>query len=626
MCGIVGFSSPSGAIERGTIKATLSKINHRGPDSSDTWLSPKYDYALGHARLSIIDLETGGQPLSNEDSSVICVVNGEFYGFKEIRRQLREKGHIFKTESDSEILPHLYDEHGLDLFSYLRGEFSFILIDLRRDLVLAARDRFGIKPLYYKAHNGGYAFASEVKCFSELGNGLSWDENAYAQSVAFGLAGGQTLFQDVFQVEPGGFVAIERGRMRCASYWNMAYQDERRLETSGALGKADLQREVLDAVKTRLTADVGVGCYLSGGLDSSLVYGLAAELSGAAPHAFTIKFADSRFDESAVAQRTANHFGGDITVIEIDDGSIVDHFEAAIFHREMVTKNANVVARYIQGKVAHEAGYKVVLTGDGADEVFGGYYDHRIEAVRTLAKQNYSSDLKRRNAFFINEVDDDAFRKQVGICVSTLGYTPAWLQFMHEIRHPLFKMLNIDGEKIDRLGARFFAQMNSRGFDNNPFNCSSYIFNKSILPNYILHCDRMDMAHGIESRLPLLDHKLFESARAVSIGSLMENFEEKKLLRDIARQHVTREVYDKPKHEFTAPHIQSAEKADRVGEYLRDTVTAANLKNIPMFDGISARDIDAVFSNSTAKASGTDSTLMMLVSTILMDRRLINQA
>jgi asparagine synthase (glutamine-hydrolysing) len=282
MCGIVAMYSARGPIAAEALERATLRLGHRGPDGQKLWLADDRRAGLGHARLSIIDLATGDQPIASEDDALQIVVNGEFYDFERIQRDLERRGHRLRTRSDSEIALHLYEDVGTACLRELRGEFAFVLWDGPNDTLFAARDRFGIKPLYYTTHRGTLYLASEIKALVAAGVPAQWDRAAFFHANHFlGTPALQdrTLFEGVYPVPPGHYLLASGGQVRLIRYWDFDYPAADPARRVGPDAEyAERFRAVLDeAVRIRLRADVPVGCYLSGGLDSCAVLGLAAK-------------------------------------------------------------------------------------------------------------------------------------------------------------------------------------------------------------------------------------------------------------------------------------------------------------------------------------------------------------
>ena len=366
-----------------TIQRATQRLYHRGPDSQRQWISSDERTALGHARLSIIDLATGDQPIASENEQTRVVVNGEFYGYEAIRQELERAGHRFRTRSDSEIVLHLYEDLGPQCLHRLRGEFAFALWDDSNRTLFAARDRFGIKPLFYAFHNETIYIASEVKALFAAGVPARWDSESVYHAFEHGGHQGRTLFDGVFQVPPGHFLLATERHVQLSRYWDFNYANANGAAPlrSDADYAAELRGVLEDAVRIRLRADVPVGCYLSGGLDSCAVLGLAARHHSKPIRAFTLTFDRAEYDEEAQAKEMAEKAGAEFFPIPIRQDDLADHFSDAIAQSEALCFNAHGVAKYLLSRAVRDAGYKVVMTGEGADEILAGYAHFRRDMV-----------------------------------------------------------------------------------------------------------------------------------------------------------------------------------------------------------------------------------------------------
>ncbi|KAK8040940.1 hypothetical protein PG994_013947 [Apiospora phragmitis] len=378
--------------------ASLEQISHRGPDAQGVWIDPTNKVGLGHCRLSINDLTPdGSQPLHDDSGHVHAVINGEIYDHARLRDDcIRDRNYEFKGHSDSEVAVALYRRYGAPEFlRHMRGEFSLVLYDDRTGEVIAAKDRFGIKPLFWTTSGadsddsaGELWFAAEMKAFLPLGWKAEWDVEAIALDTW--SLGSNTVYKDVKrQVEPGYYMTVSPdGTIKHEQYWELEYPDKKQVETRSMEEMVQQVREkAIEAVRLRLRADVPVGIYLSGGLDSSAIAGITKHLveergvtmgsqtptDGIA--CFCIKFGtDSGFDESAIAQRTADHLGVQMHTIDMTEADFARDFEDTVWHNEQVTLDLNTVGKYALSRLPRNLGFKVILSGEGADEVFAGYH------------------------------------------------------------------------------------------------------------------------------------------------------------------------------------------------------------------------------------------------------------
>ncbi len=381
MCGIFAAMTRRGlAPERRD--AALRSLQHRGPDGSGSWTSRDGRWTLGHTRLSIIGLNNGEQPMTSPDGAVHLVVNGEFYGYREIRDRLRASGYRFSTESDSEIALHLYDERGMQAASELRGEFAVIIADERQQAMIAIRDRFGIKPLYYSIVNGEVFFASEIKALLAMGVPAAWDLEGATGGA--GRSHEKTEFAGISTVPQGCYAIARHGDVRIYPYWDWEIptaEEMKRDTRSEAEVVEDFRTVLLDSVRQRLIADVEVASYLSGGIDSCAVLGLAQQSMGRPIRAFTLTFENPLYDEASIAEAQARHVGASYHPIPITGREIADAYPDAVWHSETQMFNGHGVAKYLLSRAVRDAGIKVVFTGEGADEMLGGYPYFRADAL-----------------------------------------------------------------------------------------------------------------------------------------------------------------------------------------------------------------------------------------------------
>src|SRR6185369_1166169 len=335
MCGIVGMFSRRAPLSEGSLQRATQSLFHRGPDGQRHWMSDDRRVALGHARLSIIDLVTGSQPIPSEDGRTRIVVNGEFYGYEQTQRELERAGHRLRTRSDSEIALHLYEDLGPQCLHRLRGEFALIVWDEKHRTLFAARDRFGIKPLFYAIHNETLYLASEAKALFAAGVPARWDAESVGQAVEFGGHPVRTLFDGVLQIPPGHYLLATDKHVQVVPYWDFNYP----LAGTGTPRRdadyaAEFRHNFEEAVRLRLRADVPVGCYLSGGLDSCAVLGLAARHSSEPIRAFTLSFEGAAYDEEPQAREMAARAGADFHPIPIRQDDLADHFCASVTQSE----------------------------------------------------------------------------------------------------------------------------------------------------------------------------------------------------------------------------------------------------------------------------------------------------
>ena len=550
MCGIISVVGK--VIDPASLENAARALVHRGPDGHKIWTNPDKTVSLVHTRLSIIDLETGAQPLSNETKDLHGIVNGEFYDFERIRSSLVQ--HRFATRSDSEIAVHLYEDLGPACLKHLRGEFSFILWDEQNRTLFAARDRLGMKPLFYAEFQGGLYLASEVKALKALGIPMAWDESQIYDTTSFAvpfqpMAGGasKTLFRGICQLPAGHFLLWEQGRLRVHKYWDFEYPPEGMIDRYTAEEHSvRIYQALEDAVKTRLRADVPIACYLSGGLDSTAILALAAKHSPDRLRTFTMAFSEKAYDESDLAEESSRYYGADNQAVVVTPAAMADVFCDTVWHAESFLWNTNALSKYVLSRSVRDAGYKVILSGQGADEIFGGYESNKRDfrgdsqipgpELPNFASRSLSR-ISRRLGWIPSQLYDST---RLSLTARQL-FSDAWLSNFSERDGNLALLLDLD--QMGRIDGR--ARLHQ----------AMYIWNKSSLQDYILSAvgERQEMANSVEGRLPFLDHHLIEVAGAVPPNLLIKDNVEKFILRQAVKGLLPPSFAQRRKKPFFSP-------------------------------------------------------------------------
>jgi asparagine synthase (glutamine-hydrolysing) len=603
MCGIFAAMTRRGLLPERR-DAALRSLQHRGPDGSGSWTSRDGRWTLGHTRLSIIGLNNGEQPMTSPDGAVHLVVNGEFYGYREIRDRLRASGYRFSTESDSEIALHLYDERGMQAASELRGEFAVVIADERQQAMIAIRDRFGIKPLYYSAVNGEIFFASEIKALLAMGVPAAWDVEGATGGI--GRSHEKTEFAGISTVPPGCYAIARHGVVRIYPYWDWEIptaEQMRRDTRSDAEIIQDFRTALHDSVRQRLVADVEVASYLSGGIDSCAVLGLAQQSTDRPIRAFTLTFENPLYDEARVAEAQTKHVGASYHPIPITGREIADAYADAVWHSETQMFNGHGVAKYLLSRAVRDAGIKVVFTGEGADEMLGGYPYYRVDALNddpslsaaekaALLDQMLGANPATRAFMMPTQVGNpemQAIERRLGWLPATLNTSAAMIAGMA----PLFRddvATLLQGYRplasaLDRL------PLAQRVTGRDRLNQMLYVNSKTVLPNFILNylADRMEMAHSIEGRVPFLDHHVAAAAAAVPVKMKVKGIREKHVLREATKDVLIPEVYDRQKHPFTTPPTRNPN--DPMLAFYRDTFASQAAHDQPIYDMVKARAV-----------------------------------
>lgn len=599
MCGIAAFFSRRDPISETTVRRATQALYHRGPDGQRQWIAPDARVALGHARLSIIDLTTGDQPIASEDEQVRIVVNGEFYGYEEVQRELERAGHRLRTKSDSEIALHLYQDIGTQCLHRLRGEFAFALWDARNRTLFAARDRFGIKPLFYAFHNETLYLASEAKALFAAGVPARWNADGVYEMVGFGGLSASTLFDGVHQVPPGHYMIATEKDIQLHRYWDFDYPKANGEATnrSDADYAAEFRNVLEEAVRIRLRADVPVGCYLSGGLDSCAVLGLAARHHPEPIRAFTLSFDRPEYDEEKEAREMAAKAGAEFFPIPIRQDDLADNFFDAILQSETFCINAHGVAKYLLSRAVRDAGYKVVMTGEGSDEILGGYPHFRRDMVLySRAGQSPEEitalldELDRLNRVSRGLLLPDGAALPLDNVQQLLGFVPSWIETSSGRAAKMQNLLSDDflakfGSKQSYHGLFCSLDVRRQLEGRDPVHQSLYLWAKTVLPNYILTVlgDRMEMGHSIEGRVPFLDHYVVETICSQPVHQKIHGMTEKYVLRESVRDVITDTVYRRQKHPFLSPPATLSPK-QKLSVLVQDTLRGPVMASIPFFD------------------------------------------
>src|SRR5436309_10320570 len=492
MCGIVAMFSDRVPISDELLRRATARLYHRGPDGQRQWIAAHRRVGLGHARLSIIDLRTGDQPIANEDERLHIVVNREFYDYERVQRELEARGHRLRTRSDSEIALHLYEDFGAQCLHHLRGEFAFALWDEPNQTLFAARDRFGITPLFYVVRNGTVVLASEAKALFAAGVPARWDPASFHQANSLVPMPDQdrSLFEGVRQVPPGHYLLVSSGNLQVVRYWDFDYPPADSVTPSSDAEYAERFRQALDeAVRLRLRADVPVGCYLSGGVDSCAVLGLAARHHQGPVRAFTLTFDRPEYDEGEIAKEMAAKAEAEFFPIPIRQDDLADGFCDAILQSETLCVNAHGVAKYLLSRAVRKAGYKVVLTGEGSDEILGGYLHFRRDMIGNNGngtRPNAAASVSQSAVFSRNGNgrELDGVRR-------LLGFVPGWMETSFALSAKMHAVLS--GEFLNSYAGHdgfrsFFNDIDVAGqlAGREPLNQSLYLWAKTRLPNYLL--------------------------------------------------------------------------------------------------------------------------------------------
>lgn len=547
MCGFTGYADTRG--ERPANQEVLSRMTsslvHRGPDSDGYFLEGTI--GLGFRRLSIIDLAGGDQPIFNEDRSVSLLCNGEIYNYRELRKELIQKGHTFRTNCDVEVLVHLYEEEGTGFLNRLNGQFAFVIYDRNRRMLFLARDHFGINPLYYTMADGVFIFGSEIKAILE--HPLverEVDLTGLDQVLSFpGLVSPRTMFKNVKSLKSGHYMTLVDGNLKVSEYWDLDYplKGEKSDERTESFYVDELKELFTQSVGYRLQADVPVGFYLSGGLDSSLIGAMINKISPSVQrHSFSIGFNEREMNESKYQQMMAQHVDSIHHEIIFGWSEISQRMADMIYHCECPVKESYNTCSMALSEAARRNGVPVILTGEGADELFAGYVGYRWDqsGVRDSKKYDldtiYEDEIREKlwgDKDLFYETDQHAFRE-----VKTALYSESVDELYDD-----FDCLNFELVNKERLKGRDFIHQRS------------YLDFKLRLSDHLIsdHGDRMALANSIEARYPFLDIGLINFSRQIPPRLKLNQFTEKYILKKVAEDLLPQGIVKREKFGFHAP-------------------------------------------------------------------------
>ncbi len=607
MCGITGYWKQRGLEPEANtyIKKMAKTLYHRGPDGYGFHMDQANGLAMGHARLSIIDLETGRQPLFNEDKKNVLTVNGEFYDYKKIRTDLRLEGWEFHTKSDSEIALPLYEKYGLDFVQHLRGEFAFALYDGSKNRLILLRDRFGIKPLFYHVKDGNVYWGSEIKSlFAHPDVPRAFDHKAVLHQLMHTMVPGTSTFKDIHALRPGHMLIIQRKgdqlEIQDEKYWDIDFplESERDNSKPEEYYIRQVQEKLTEAVALRLEADVPVGCYLSGGIDSCSMLGLASSMQQSPVKAYTISFDNKAYDEAHIAKEMADKVNADQDQIKLSAAELYgENYVKTIWHSERTFYNTLGVAKWCMSKRVNESGYRVVVTGEGSDELFGGYpffkrdmFLHGVHDDNPGEVENYKRMMEESNELFRgailseDQVNHEDFDK---VC----GFTPSWIQPWMQtlaIARPLLKDEVLEEIKdYDPVSAIAKSLDKEQIEGRHALDKVQYTWIKTMLECQILNWggDRVDMANSMESRPAFLDHHVAEMAREIPPHYRIKGNTEKWVLREAMKNILPETLYKREKFAFMAPPGHTEEKKKIAIEQLIDTyMNEEKIKEVGLFD------------------------------------------
>ncbi|MEM7129852.1 MAG: asparagine synthase (glutamine-hydrolyzing) [Chloroflexota bacterium] len=647
MCGIVGFCHAARAAHTfpETICHMLSMIRHRGPDEMGYYFDEQV--ALGTARLSVIDLSTGQQPLSDASGRYWITYNGEVYNYLELRKTLEAHGHQFITNSDTEVVLNAYIAWGENAFEKLNGGFAFAIYDQQEGTLVLVRDRYGKRPLYYAHCNNEWIFASEIKCF--LGHGgikLAFDEAQLASILTLWTPlPHESGYQEIHQVPVGGYVRIEQsGAAQSKEYYTLNFRPATccASEEDGGAQQLAMQdaierthAELAESVRLRLRSDVEVGTYLSGGLDSAITTLLAVQHSPHRVRTFSVSFDEASYDESDEQELVSRHLETAHTRLRVSNQDIANAFPHALWHAEVPIFRTAFVPMYLLSQSVQAAGIKVVLTGEGSDESFLGYdifketllrlqWPHLTDAAekqtRLARLYPYLAHFQRNSAQLVSVFDQFIQEQTSGL-------------FSHEIRfsNSRFGLRLLNSPTDQGLGPlrRLLEDHDAEFSQLSPLERAQWLEFKTLLAGYLLSSqgDRMSFAHGVETRMPFLDPNVVHWAWSLPTGlKLNDDNDEKYILKQTFAEKLPQAILQRAKQPYRAPDA-AAFLQEQPPDYLEAILSEQELKKLGFVNlDFAQRLVQKVRRTSPERISQRENqAFVFLLSLALLHRQMIVQ-
>lgn len=548
MCGIAGIISPLNNIRDAECRKMASVMHHRGPDDEGFYSDDSI--ALGHKRLSIIDLTHGRQPIFNEDKRLVLVYNGEIYNFRELREELISAGHKFETNTDSEVIIHSYEEWGRNSVRRFNGMFAFALWDSHNKTLFAARDRIGMKPFYYHQNGKGeFYFASEIKAMFECRDVIKRpNRESIADFLTFqNLLDNKTFFEGIFELPPGTYAVFQDGKFKVEKYWEIEFGSSN-LSVSEAHNK--FVEIMNNAAKRHLISDVPLGAYLSGGFDSSTVAYFASKNINEPLTSFTGAFVDEKFyDERPYSRALASHIGANMREVEITPNDMRELLPTVMYHLDEPSIGSGALPQYVVSRLVGQH-VKVVLTGHGGDELFCGYQVFKAHHIMENMRKSFLDffytlyKIKKTEIFHIL-------------------YFTFFSLLEPDLKHGLFIM---SGRKKRN---KLFGELLNRSLkDHSPVETLNsvlpdsklpavqkltYLYLKTYLPTLLIQEDKVGMAHSIEARIPYLDNEMIDFALSLEPGVQMHGGELKSVVKYAMKNYLPELLYEAPKRGFPTP-------------------------------------------------------------------------
>ncbi|KQV78003.1 asparagine synthase [Nocardioides sp. Root122] len=640
MCGICGVVVTDGPPpDRELVTRMIGRLRHRGPDGSGLYLDDQA--ALGHTRLAIIDTEGGAQPLCNEDGTLWISFNGEIFNYVELGDELRRRGHRFRTHSDTEVIVHAWEEWGEDCFTRFNGQWALALWDSRERRLVLSRDRLGVRPLFFTRDAHRIAFASEVKALMadpEVPREL--DPVGLDQVLTYwSTVAPRTVFRGIEQLEPGHVAVLDRDGFRRRPYWSADFPARGAEPGQDVEENArELRERIVEAARLRfLRSDVPVGAYLSGGIDSSITAAVIARYTDAPLHTFSLRFADAEYDEGVHQQRMVAQLGAQHQDITVSPADVAEVFPDVVLHTETPILRTAPAPLFLLSRLVRQNGYKVVVTGEGADEVLAGYDIFREGRVRAFWARDPGSTTRDRavellypwmannpgqapafaRSFFGQDLDPDD---------PAISHRPRWAS-TSAVKGMLAPGL-LD-EVVRGAGDDVLALLPPQSASWDPLSRAQWLEMTTLLPGYILSSqgDRMLMANSVEGRFPFLDKDVIAFANQLPARHKLNGLDEKHLLKLAFEDLVPEEIRRRPKQPYRAPDTASF-FTDTPPDWLGDVTSPAAVADAGVFNPRAVQGLltKAARTHGVRTGNTDNMRLLAVVSTQLLHQQLVVDA
>jgi asparagine synthase (glutamine-hydrolysing) len=631
MCGIVGVANLFEAqpVPEDLLLRMLASIGHRGPDGFGIY---QHDWVgMGSARLSIIDLSGGDQPIGNEDDSTWVVFNGEIFNYVELRPELERRGHHFRTKSDTEVIVHMYEDLGPDCLNQFNGQFAIALWDERKQSLLLARDRIGIRPLFYALVGNQLVFGSEIKALLQH-PGLKAEIDPSALRETFTYWSPQqprSIFKGIHELPPGHFLLLQDGKFSIQAFWNLDFKPEQPARPAKQYLE-ELENLLIDATRIRLRADVPVGAYLSGGLDSSLTTALIRAYTPNRLDTFSISFSDPVFDESKYQKEMAEYLGTDHHIVHCDYESIGLALPDVIWHTETPILRTAPIPLFLLSGLVRENKFKVVMTGEGADEFLAGYDIFKEMKVRRFWAKDPDSELRSRLLFKlypdINRMTSSGaflvgFFKR-GLMETASPYYSHLTRWTNTSRTWRFLAQDSDGAGVTP------ALTLPKDFASWPaLSQAQFIEISTFLSPYLLSSqgDRMAMAHSVEGRYPFLDYRVMEFCGRLPAEMKMPVLTEKWILKQLGRKYLPDQIWQRLKRPYRAP-IHRSFFSPKPLDYVEELLSEKAIETAGLFDPRAVQMLAQKARTSSAMSEVEDMALVGILSAQLVDQQFVRRA